>query len=69
VDPCERIGVDGKEGDKDGESVGLSDGMQRRSAGGGCLEDGGVIDGKSDGKLHVRGPRKTGVDGTSIGAI
>jgi hypothetical protein len=34
--------------------------------GGGCLEDGGVIDGKSDGKLHVRSPRETGVDGTSV---
>jgi hypothetical protein len=31
------------------------------------LEDGWVIDGNSDGKLHVRGPRETGVDGTSVG--
>lgn len=34
VDPCERIGVDGKEGDKDGESVGLSDGMPEAERGG-----------------------------------
>lgn len=34
---------------------------------GGCLEDRRIIDGKSDGNLHVRGPRETAVDGASVG--
>lgn len=34
VDPVERIGVDGEEGDKDGESVGLSPRMPEAERGG-----------------------------------
>jgi hypothetical protein len=30
------------------------------------LKDGGVVDGKSYGKLHIRRPRQAGVDSTPI---
>ena len=38
----------------------------RDGAGRRALKNGGIVDGKSDGELHVRSPRQAGVDSTPI---